>query len=62
MTEPRKRSRSGGAAGFRVVPQTGSVETTFLVLSPAGIGLYSFTDLHAAAAAAELNSAGGTAR
>jgi hypothetical protein len=65
--EARRRSRRRRQTGFRevppsfrVVPQSGSGEQTFLVLSPAGVGLYSFADVGAAAAeAAELNSLAG---
>jgi hypothetical protein len=54
-TQAVRRSSNEGA--FRVIPQhNGSGEEVFVVVSPTGIGLYTFTDLHLATAeAAELN-------
>ena len=48
---------SNDVGAFRVIPQhNGSGEEVFVVVSPTGVGLYTFTDLHLATAeAAELN-------
>jgi hypothetical protein len=49
--------RRGNGGAFRVVPQhPGNGEEVYIVVSPAGVGLYTFTDLRVATAeAAELN-------
>ena len=49
--------RSGNGEAFRVIPQhSGSGEEVYVVVSPTGVGLYTFTDLRLATAeAAELN-------
>ena len=54
-TQAARRPSSGAA--FRVIPQhTGSGEEVYVVVSPTGVGLYTFTDLRLATAeAAELN-------
>ena len=53
----RYRRRSRQRAGFRVVPKGDAREQKFMVVAPTGVALYSFTDVHAAAAeAAELNA------
>jgi hypothetical protein len=46
-----------GNAAFRVIPQhSGHGEEVYVVVSPTGVGLYTFTDLRLATAeAAELN-------
>jgi hypothetical protein len=49
--------RSNGGGEFRVIPEhSRSGEEIYMVVSPAGVGLYTFTDLRLATAeAAELN-------
>jgi hypothetical protein len=43
--------------GFRVVPASRAGEQIFMVVAPTGVALYSFADLHnAAAEAAALNA------
>ena len=52
--------RPGNAAAYRVIPQhSGNGEEVYVVVSPTGVGLYTFTDLRLATAeAAELNLRG----
>jgi hypothetical protein len=54
-TQTARRPSDGGA--FRVVPQhAGGGEQVYIVVSPTGVELYTFTDLRVATAeAAELN-------
>jgi len=49
--------QSSHVGAFRVIPQhNGSGEEVYVVVSPSGVGLYTFTDLRLATAeAAELN-------
>jgi hypothetical protein len=56
--ETRRRDRrSVQHDGFTVVPKVDAGEEKFVVVAPTGVALYSFADLHAAAAeAAELNA------
>jgi hypothetical protein len=56
-THTKTVQRPSNEAAFRVIPQhTGSGEEVYIVVSPAGVGLYTFTDLRLATAeAAELN-------
>lgn len=55
--DSHRRDRRRGHRDFRVVPESRDGESTFVVVAPSGVALYSFTELNAATSeAAALNA------